>query len=183
MEASETGGSPGPVDDVPGGPGWVVDGATLLPRITDLASFRAAGAKDPLLEAIELLWLGDPVAARAQLRGRKKSTRVLVFLADCDRAMGWYEASRIRYETLLREHEGDGWEPVLHDHLGKVLLQAGDPGAALRQFVTSLNLRRASGASAGLLAFSAQAVEYTVRLLRAPRRAAHRPPSAQNRRS
>ena len=108
---------------------------------------------------------------------------MLVFLADCDRAMGWYEASRIRYETLLREHEGDGWEPVLHDHLGKVLLQAGDPGAALRQFVTSLNLRRASGASAGLLAFSAQAVEYTVRLLRAPRRAAHRPPSAQNRRS
>ena len=146
-----------PPADVEGGSGWVIDGATLRPRITDLGLFREGMASDPLAEAVELLWSGDPAAARAVLSRAEPTIRVRALLADSARDMGEIDQALQSYAGLLAECLGTPWEPVLRQHHGKTLLAADQPGEALAEFERAHDLRAAAGAPADLLASSVQA--------------------------
>lgn len=149
--------APTPPADVEGGPGWVIDGASLLPRITDLAAFREGMATDPLAAAIETLWSGDPSRADELLHTAESSVRVRALRADCARDLGEVDQALREYADLLAECTGSPWEPVLRQHHGKTLLAAGRVEDALAEFVTAHRMRVAAGAPADLIASSAQA--------------------------
>lgn len=146
-----------PPADVEGGPGWVIDGATLLPRITDLAAFREGMASDPLADVVEALWSGDPARASELLHTSEQTVRVRALRADCARDLGDVDSALASYAELLAECSGSPWEPVLRQHHGKALFTAGRFGEALAEFEAALAMRRASGAPADLLASSEQA--------------------------
>lgn len=143
--------------DVEGGPGWVLDGATLRPRITDLPAFRDGMATDPLAGAIETLWLGDPARARELLHTADSSIRVRALLGDCARDLGETDEAVRTYAELLAECTGTPREPMLRQHYGKALLAAGRAEEALAEFETAYAMRAAAGAAADLLASSDQA--------------------------
>lgn len=158
---------PAPPDDVEGGPGWVLDGATLRPRITDLAAFRDGMAADPLADAIETLWSGDPAAARELLHTQDQTVRVRGLLGDCARDLGETDEAVRTYADLLAECTGTPWEPVLRQHYGKALLAADRPEEALAEFETAHAMRAAAGAAADLLASSAQARDRAAQIVAA----------------
>lgn len=160
---------PTPPDDVEGGPGWVIDGATLRPRITDLAAFREGMAQDPLVAAIEALWSGDPAGARELLHTADPSIRVRALLADCARDLGEVDEAVRECAELLAECAGTPWEPVLRQHSGKALLAADRPEEALAEFETALRQRVAAGAPADLIDSSAQARDRARQVLSAAR--------------
>lgn len=166
-EAPDQPTGPTPPADVEGGPGWVIDGATLLPRITDLTAFREGMVQDPLAAAIETLWSGDPSRARELLHTADRSIRVRALLADCARDLGHVDQALREYAELLAECTGSPWEPVLRQHYGKTLLAAGRPEEALAEFETALRQRVAAGAPADLIASSAQARDRARQLLSA----------------
>lgn len=149
--------APEPPADVEGGPGWVIDGATLAPRITDVDAFRAGMATDPLAEAVELLWSGQAEAAREMLSRSEPTVRVRALRADCARDLGETELALQTYADVLAECAGTPWEPVLRQHHGKALLAAGRIDEALAEFEAAYEQRAAAGAPADLLASSAQA--------------------------
>lgn len=163
---------PAPPADADGGPGWVLDGTTLLPRITDLAAFRQGMGTDPLAEAIETLWSGDPTRARELLHTAQPTVRVRALLADCARDLGEVDEALGEYADLLAEHTGSPWEPVLRQHHGKTLLAAGRVEDALAEFETAHAMRLAAGAPADLVASSAQARDRARQLVAA----GHQPP-------
>ncbi|WP_109472603.1 tetratricopeptide repeat protein [Ornithinimicrobium cavernae] len=146
-----------PPADIEGGPGWVIDGVSLLPRITDLAAFREGMAADPLAEAVEALWSGDPDRARALLAAEEPTVRVRALLADCARDLGRVDEALTEYAALLAECTGTPWEPVLRQHHGKTLLAAGRPEVALAEFESAYAMRVEAGAPDDLIASSAQA--------------------------
>lgn len=158
--------------DVEGGPGWAIDGATLLPRITDLAAFRQGMAADPLAEAVETLWSGNPARARELLETERPTVRVRALLADCARDLGEVDHALGEYADLLAEHTGSPWEPVLRQHHGKTLLAAGRVEDALAEFESALAMRLEAGASADLVTSSVHARDRARHLLSAR----HQPP-------
>ncbi|WP_256842048.1 tetratricopeptide repeat protein [Ornithinimicrobium cryptoxanthini] len=159
-----------PPPDVEGGPGWVIDGATLRPRITDLRAFREGMSTDALGEAVETLWSGDPTPARELLHTADPSVRVRALLADCARDLGEFEDALWAYADLLAECTGSPWEPVLRQHYGKTLLAADRPQEALEQFEVAYAQRVQAGAPADQLASSAQARDRTRQMVGLPRR-------------
>src|SRR5690606_24686588 len=90
-------------DDVAGGPGWVIDGTTLLPRVTDVEQLRAGLAQDPLGDAVELLWTGRPAAAESLLRRHEPTRGVRALLADCRRDRGDVTGAVADYRRLAAE--------------------------------------------------------------------------------
>ncbi len=157
--------STAPPPDLEGGPGWVIDGTTLLPRITDLAAFREGMATDPLADAVETLWSGDPSHARELLHTAPSTVRVRALRADCDRDLGDVDRALREYADLLAECTDSPWEPVLRQHHGKALLAAGRVEEALVEFERAHDLRVEAGAPADLVASSAQARDRTRQLL------------------
>lgn len=158
---------PEPPEDVPAGAGWVIDGATLRPRITDLAAFRDGLREDPLAEAIEALWTGDARGARALLEGEDQRVRVRALLADCLRDLGDVEEALRRYVGLVAECAETPREPVLRQHHGKALLAAGRAGEAHQEFVTAYDQRLRRGAPPDQVASSAQARDRAAQLVAA----------------
>ncbi|QDO87476.1 hypothetical protein FNH13_03275 [Ornithinimicrobium ciconiae] len=159
--------APVPPAAVEGGPGWVLDGASLLPRITDLAAFREGMNTDPLADAVEALWSGDPVRARELLHTADPTVRVCALLADCSRDLGDVDDALQTYADLMAECTDTPWEPVLRQHHGKSLLAAGRIEEALAEFETAHAMRVAAGAPADLVASSAQACERARQLVTA----------------
>lgn len=146
-----------PPPDLAAGPGWVIDGRTLLSRVTDPAAFREGMAQDPLREAIEALWSGQPQTARSLLAAAASSVRVRALRADCTRALGDTARAVQEYADLLAEQTGSPWEPVLRQHYGKALLADGQTGRARETFETAYALRLREGSTPDQLASSAQA--------------------------
>src|SRR5690606_339742 len=171
-EAEDMGATPGLPADVEGGQGWVIDGSTLRPRITDLRAFREGMADDPLEEAVEALWSGDPATARGLLLQVEPTVRVRALLADCARDAGAVDDALEQYAELLAECIGTPLEPVLRQHYGKTLLAAGRVEEALAEFETAHAMRIQAGAAADLVASSAQARDRARQLLSAR----HQPP-------
>lgn len=158
-----------PPADLEGGPGWVLDGASLLPRITDLVAFRAGMSADPLADAIEALWSGDAVRARELLHTADPTVRVRALRADCARDLGETDQALQEYAELLAECTGTPWEPVLRQHHGKSLLAAGRTEEALAEFETAHRMRLGAGAPQDLVASSAQARDRARQLVDARR--------------
>lgn len=159
---------PAPPDDVEGGPGWVLDGATLRPRITDLPAFREGKATDPLAEAIETLWLGDPARARELLQAADSSIRVRALLGDCARDLGETDEAVRTYTELLAECTGTPREAMLRQHFGKALLAAGRAEDALAEFETAHAMRVADPDGDPVLAVaSAQARDRAAQIVAA----------------
>lgn len=152
-------------DDVAGGPGWVIDGTTLLPRVTDVEQLREGLAQDPLGEAVELLWTGRPAAAESLLRRHEPTLRVRALLADCRRDSGDVTGAVDDYRRLVAESGGTPWEAVVRQHLGKALFVAGRVADAAEEFARALALREAAGAEEGLLASSRHALRVATRRL------------------
>lgn len=163
---------PAPPADVQGGPGWAINGSSLWPRITDLAAFREGLRADPMADAIEALWSGDPARARELLHTADPSVRVRALRADCARDLGQVDEALQTYAELLAECGGSPWEPVLRQHHGKSLLAAGRVEEALAEFETALDQRVAAGAAADLIASSTQARDRAAQLVAAR----HQPP-------
>lgn len=143
--------------DLPCGPGWVIDGGTLLSRVTDAAAFREGLAQDPLVDALEALFSGDPATARELLSAAEPTVRVRALLADCARDLGDTARAVREYADLLAEQAGSPWEPVLRQHHGKALLADGQTERARETFETTYSVRLREGAAPDQVASSAQA--------------------------
>lgn len=144
---------------IDGGPGWVIDGGTLLPRIVDVDEFRRGLAEDPLRDAVEALWSGRPDDAEALLRQHRLTLRVRALLADCSRDRGRAAQAVRDYRELVEECAGTAWEPVMRQHLGKALFVAARFAEAAEQFALALAQREAAGADEKLVASSRHALE------------------------
>lgn len=142
------------VDDVVGGPGWVIRAADLRPVITDPEAFREGLRDDPLLDALERLWGGDPDGALRLLRPLDPSVRVRALRADCRRDLGDVAAAVREYDRLVAECAGTPREAVLRQHRGKALLAAGAAARAVEDFTIAVALRQ--GADPALLASAEQ---------------------------
>lgn len=148
-----------------GGPGWVIDEATLLPRMTDVVELRRGLAQDPLVDAIEALWSGRPDAAESVLRQHEPTLRVRALLADCQRDKGDVSRAVDDYVRLVDECLGTAWEAVMRQHLGKALFMAERVEEAAEQFARALSLREQAGADEGLLASSRHALQVATQSL------------------
>lgn len=150
-----------------GGPGWVIDDTTLLPRIIDPVAFREGMSTDPLADAVETLWSGEPGRARELLHTEEPTIRVRALRADCARDLGEVDEALREYADLLAECSDSPWEPVLRQHYGKALLAAGRLGEALAEFDTAYGMRVDAGAPTDLIASSAQARDRARQLVEA----------------
>lgn len=156
MELLQVPPQPGP-DDVKGGPGWLMAGTTLRPVITDVPSFRAGVANDPLGRAVELLWTDRPASAERWLQSQESTVRVRALRADCRRDLGDHDGALAAYRQLVAECAGGPREAVMRQHHGKALMAGGEYGPAAQEFEIALRLRLEAGADATLLASSRQA--------------------------
>lgn len=145
--------------DLAGGPGWVIDYATLLPRIVDVPEFRRGLADDPLAAAVEALWSGRPEEAEELLGREQRTLRVRALLADCARDRGDVPRAVAEYERLVAETAGTPWEAVMRQHLGKALFTARRFADAVEEFALALRLREEAGADGDLLSSSRYALE------------------------
>lgn len=153
--------------DLPGGPGWVLDGVTLLPRIVDLTEFRRGTRDDPLGDVLEALWSGQARQALALLDRADETLRVRALRADCRRELGDLDGARADYAALVAECAGTPWEAVMRQHLGKVLFASHRYAEAAEEFARALALREADGAAEPLVASSRHALEAARRAQRA----------------
>lgn len=154
---------------VPGGPGWVIDAETLRPRITNREAFRKATANDPARRALEALWTGDAVEAERiltdLLEQNPESLRLRALRADAWRDQGRINAAIREYQLLLDHTRGSALEGTMRQHLGTVLLAAGNLSHALRQFSLALEQRIINGADSSLIDATMQAISRTQELL------------------
>lgn len=148
----------GAIPDVAGGPGWVIRAADLRPAITDRALFRAGMEGDPLGDAIESLWSGDPAAAERRLATAEPTLRVRALLADCHRDLGDVQRAVREYDALVAETRGTPHEAVMLQHRGKALLAADELERAVSDPSRARDLRWSAGADAGLRASTEQAL-------------------------
>lgn len=148
------------VNDVTGGPGWIISGRTLLPCIVDRELFRQTISADYFAEAIELLWTGEAALALKRLEGMKVSSRQQALTADCLRDLGRFSEAENIYRSLLDSAPTPSSKATYHQHLGKILLYAGQYLSAQEQFETALTMRKASASKADLLASSRQACDF-----------------------
>lgn len=141
-----------------GGPGWISDGRTLRPVITDLRAFRDHLSNDPLAAVIEQLWSGHPLEALDLLSAHDSSARVRALRGDCLRDLGRHAESLEVYRQLVEESVAGPREAVMRQHYGKALLSAGDHHHARQEFAQALLLRR-RGSDDALIASSRQALQ------------------------
>lgn len=144
--------------DIAAGPGWVIDGQTLLPRIVDLTAFRRGMASDPLRDVLESLWSGRPDDAAALLRAQRPTLRVRALQADCHLVAGRVALAVADYGRLVNEATGTPQEAVIRQHYGKALFSAGRYADAAEQFARALELREQAGADETRIASSRQAL-------------------------
>lgn len=144
-------------EDVEAGPGWIIDGTDLRPRITDVQLFRTGVADDPLAQVLELLWSGRAAQALELLQGLDPSIRVRALTADCLRELGRGRRALEIYDALVAETGGTAYAAAMRQHRGKVHLELGDVLAARADFQHSVRLRR--GGDPALLASARQALE------------------------
>ena len=149
-----------PIYDIEGGPGWMISGRTLLPEITDHTLFREAFEQDDLFVPLELLWMGYPEQALRLLEKKSVSTRQQALIADCFRGLERYPEAEQIYRALLKDITDPRLEATLHQHLGKVLLYAGNYQSALDEFRRSLTLRESLRVAPEIIASSQQAYEF-----------------------
>lgn len=142
---------------VEGGAGWRIWSTDLRPEITDLEAFRSALRGDPLLDAIEALWRGDPRGALSLLANQPDSFRVRALRADCHRDLGDHEVAVAEYDLLVETVAGSPREAVIRQHRGKALLAAGRAEEAVEDFERVVVLRE--GGDPTLLASAVQALE------------------------
>lgn len=142
---------------VEGGPGWRIRSIDLRPEITDLEAFRSGLRGDPLLDAIEALWGGDPTGALSLLVDQPDSFRVRALRADCRRDLGDHDVAVAEYDLLVEAVAGSPREAVIRQHRGKALLAAGRSGEAVEDFERVVDLR--DGGDPALLASAVQALE------------------------
>lgn len=139
------------------GPGWMISGSDLRPRITDLQQFRAGVADDPLGIVLESLWSGDAAQALELLRVEKQTIRVRALTADSLRDLGSMGHAQEIYDVLVSETCGTAYEATMRQHRGKVRLALADYAGAKADFQCSVQLRRDGDPS--LLASAQQALE------------------------
>lgn len=149
-----------PIYDIEGGPGWMISGRTLLPEITDHTLFREVFEQDNLFVPLELLWTGYPEQALRLLEKKSVSTRQQALIADCFRGLERYPEAEQIYRALLKDITDPRLEATLHQHLGKVLLYAGNYQSALDEFRQSLTLRKSLGVAPEIIASSQQAYDF-----------------------
>ncbi len=142
------------MNHIDGGPGWIIDGKTLLPRIVDPEEFRRSLADDPLREGIEALWSGRPDEAAELIEGHEPTFRTRALKADCLRDQGELDLAIAEYRELIDECAGTAWEAVMRQHLGKALFSASRFTEAGEQFAEALRLREDTGADQDLLTSS-----------------------------
>jgi hypothetical protein len=147
---------------VEGGPGWYVDGQTLLPVIEDVELFRAALQDDPAVDVLVALWSGNPKRAETEIRqqlAERETPRLRALLADAWRDQGMTAEAVAAYEELVNQVVGTSHEAVMQQHLGKALFVAGRFDEAARAFETALGLRLETGADEHLVNSSRVALE------------------------
>ncbi|QNV40507.1 tetratricopeptide repeat protein [Rothia amarae] len=149
-----------PIYDIEGGLGWMISGRTLLPEITDHTLFREVFEQDNLFVPLELLWTGYPEQALRLLDKKPVSTRRQALIADCFRDLERYPEAEQIYRDLLKNVSAPCIEATLHQHLGKILLYAGDYQSALDEFRQSLTLRKSLGVAPEIIASSQQAYDF-----------------------
>src|SRR5690625_516635 len=98
------------MNHIDGGPGWIIDGKTLLPRIVDPEEFRRSLADDPLREGIEALWSGRPDEAAELIEAHEPTFRTRALRADCLRDQGELDLAIAEYRELIDECAGTAWE-------------------------------------------------------------------------
>lgn len=142
---------------IPGGPGWYMDGLTLLPVIEDLEEFRRAHADDRALPVLEELWSGRPDMAEplaVALVEDASTVRHRALLADVRRDLGRIAWAVDEYEQLLEQCRGTAREAVIWQHLGKVHFVGGNLPEAVEKFSMALQLRVCAGADLDLITSS-----------------------------
>lgn len=146
------------VNDVPGGPGWIIRATDLRPVITDLAAFRTGLRDDSLAEPIELLWTGHAEAALRHLEVLEQTPRVRALQADCRRDLGDTDTAVSEYDALVSECAGTAREATMRQHRGKALLAAGRVDLAVEDFRAAVALRRSADETHQASALQALAV-------------------------
>ena len=156
---------------LPLGGGLAIDPLTLRTVVVDHVLFAettgaSADPGDRLFVALvtgrleEAQRLADVYAADAS-----SPLRLRALTADLLSRRGQHSASVARYEELLAEVRGSTREPVVRQHLGKALFEAGQLTAAQDQFVQALQLREVAGAPADQVASSRLALARVTELL------------------
>ena len=150
-------------DPIPGGPGWQMNGETLLAELTDLETFLAAHAGDRCVHVLAALFGGDIPAARRALEPLLSESpddvRLLALEADVWRDEGRFDAAADRYRRLIWGCERPSLQATLTQHLGKVHFAAGQFAEAVECFRRSLALRLELGASDDLIESSRRALD------------------------
>lgn len=149
-------------DPIPGGPGWQINGDTLLAEITDLAEFLAAHADDRCVHVLAALFQRDTAAAvralEPLLAADPTSTRLLALEADVWRDHGRFDEAADRYRRLIRGCDRPADQATLTQHLGKVHFAAGQYADAVECFERALTLRQQHAASTELIESSRRAL-------------------------
>jgi predicted Zn-dependent protease len=149
-------------DPIPGGPGWQINGGTLLAEITDLESFRAGHATDRCVEVLAALFQRDAPGARRALEpllaASPDDIRLLALEADIWRDEGRFDEAADRYRRLIWGCDRPAQQATLTQHLGKVHFAARQFGDAVECFRRALAIREELGAPDDLVASSRRAV-------------------------
>jgi Flp pilus assembly protein TadD len=150
-------------EPIPGGPGWQINGDTLLAEITELETFVAAHAADRCVHVLAALFQGDPPAARGALEPllaeSPDDVRLLALEADIWRDEGRFENAADRYRRLIWGCDRASLQATLTQHLGKVHFAAGQFAEAVECFRRALTLREELGAPDDLVGSSRRALD------------------------
>jgi predicted Zn-dependent protease len=150
-------------DPIPGGPGWQMNGDTLLAEITDLDTFLAEHAADRCVHVLAALFRRDAPAARRALEPllteSPDDARLLALEADIWRDEGRFDDAADRYRRLIWGCDRPSLQATLTQHLGKVHFAAGQFAEAVECFRRALTLREELGASDDLVESSRRALE------------------------
>lgn len=133
-------------------------GSDLRPEFTDQTLVRGENSHDPLLDAVELLWTGEPDQASRLLYQEPTSVRVRALIAECHRDLGHHKDAVAALRELVNETIGTGRESFMRQHLGKAFLATDQTEKAIEQFRIAVELR--PDAQQSLLASSQQALRY-----------------------
>lgn len=117
-------------------------GSDLRPEVTHQTLFRRENSHDPLRDAVELLWAGEPVRALRLLDQEPASVRVRALIAECRRDLGHHEEAVAALRELVTESIGAGRESFMRRHLGKAFLATEQTEKVIEQFRIAVEVRR-----------------------------------------
>jgi predicted Zn-dependent protease len=150
-------------EPIPGGPGWQMNGESLVGEITDLDVFLAEHAADRCVDVLAALFQHDPDRARRALQpllaDSPDSPRLLALEADIWRDEGRFDEAADRYRRLIWGSTQPLVQATLTQHLGKVHFAAGQFTDAAECFARALRLREEHGAAGDLVESSRRALE------------------------